>query len=342
MTALLAAVLLLQSEADVDAWLRGDDRAREKLLEAGPVAVRPLRKLRARSPEKIDALIGTIRRAKSPEELGKALDATRTFEAKDLPVADLPHILSEALATAVFLDPKLPDEAAVKTITVAENQRPVHAILDALCRDAGLDWCVTYGVVLISTPDRIWPAAPAPKPAPLAGDELEKAKRLVEALNAETLDERDTASAALEKLGGAALPLLEANAGREEREIASRCKALAAKLRTPPPRAVFGATGAERQGDAGAAVVDALKGKQITFKVRRLNVAHCLKLLMAQTSVGLELNGMDATPVTLSGENTPVWPMLAILVHAMGCDLAVVGGRVVVDKPEEIEKVIRK
>ncbi len=340
MTALLIATLLLQDQ-EVDAWLRGDDKAREKLVEAGPASVRSLRKLRARSPEKIDALIGTIRRAAGPAEIAKSLDATRTFEAKDLAVPDLAPILTEALGTAVFLDPRLPDDAAVKKVTVAESDRPVHAILDAACRDAGLDWCVYYGVVLISTPERIWPAAAAPKPAPLAGDELEKAKRLVEALNAETLDERDAASVALEKLGGAALPLLESNAGREEKEIASRCKALAAKLRTPPPRAVFGATGAERQKDA-AAVIKALKEHKLTFKVRQLNAVHCLKLLMAQTSVGLEARGMEPTPVTMSAEDLPMWPLLAILVHATGCDLAVVGGRVVVDKPEEIEKLIKR
>jgi hypothetical protein len=213
--------------------------------------------------------------------------------------------------------------------------------MDIVCRSAGLDWSLCYGIVLLSTPERLWPDAPR-KFRELSEKELEEARTLVERLNSDVMDERDGASAELVRLGAGVLPVLEANTHRSEAEVATRCQAMAAELRRPPRQATFRVPAAERQREKDVKAIARLREHQTCMSIQGLGLAQCFKFLVGQVK-GVDVaiaDGVGQKRVSFHTRGITLWAILSILCHVHDCDFMFAPGGILIDTRERIEKKV--
>jgi hypothetical protein len=221
--------------------LDGDDDAIKALRSRGPGVLRPLSEARLKAGETkgsgaVADLVLELKQAFQPEsaELFGKIEKIRITA--DFANADLPSVLDylqEITGLNVALDPAV-DPGAV---TFMLNNVSVRRIGDVISLAAGVEFDVRFGVIYVSTPERLWGAMKEEKaPAPLTDDQVKVAERLIRALSTESLEERDKAVAELLKFGRAAIPVLEARTKDADKEIAARCKALIEQL-SPRPTA---------------------------------------------------------------------------------------------------------
>ena len=176
-------LLLLLLVQDPSAFATGDDGARDGLLRQGVSVLRTLRAERDKSPARVDALIFEIKKTAAHEGSDKAFAAlqkeiTIDFEGTALEAAyeiDLP----------LLIDPTLPKGTLSKSAKIKCAGRPAREALDDLCRQAGLDYGLLYGRIVLSMSERLWPAPVAKKAPALTGEALAAAKADVQKLNSE-------------------------------------------------------------------------------------------------------------------------------------------------------------
>jgi hypothetical protein len=342
--------LLLQTASLDDAaasFAKGDPSAREDILKAGVSSILPLRKVRAQSPERVDALIFEIktRGEELPAKaLLDALEAARSMELGQVCFEVAVDDLSNGLP--LVFDPALFRTHWGKNVTLNLKERPRREILESLCRQAGLDYGFFYGVVLIAEPGRLWPA-PALKPrvTPLSAEESERASTLIQRLGSDVYQEREEAQAALKKLGTGAIPLLEKGAQGEDLERRTRCTALVRALTEPPPQAVFHRPAAAQQKLAGPdeALRKRLFSEMVSFKVADIVLDGAMKLMLQPRQVPHQLSpSLLNARVTLDAQNQTAWTLLSLATHHCGYDFMIENGKVVVDTREEIQRRLGK
>jgi len=334
----VALALLLQDQ-DVDAWLRGDDKARERLLKAGPACVFDLRKARAKSEAKVDALLADIKKS-GAGDVAAALDASRTL---NIPAStyDAVYELHQRAGIPLMADPAM--LASFRgSVSVPTAEREAWKTLDEICRQSGLDWGVFHGVVVVSTPERLWPP-PAKPVRTLTDDEKSRAAKWIDELDREAMEERDAASAELRKLGTAAVPLLQAAAERGSPERAARCRALVKEATVPAWEPVFGKAAAERQKLEGADADLMRKAREETSSIKVIDIRgngfYKLLLQPRQMSV-VDGPALREKGVTVDGQNLPTWAIVAVVAQANGWDVAVRDGRFVIDAKADIARMI--
>lgn len=344
MILLLVALTQVSLDESAAAFAKGDDAPRAAILRAGPYGIGPLRKVRGRSPERVDALVLDLKAAVGGPDAA-LLEAFRKETEPPL-VGGRFLIVFEDLREdlRLLLDPgiwELVDKPVKVGGKCSRRER-----LDAACRDAGLDYGFAYGGVVVSTAERLWPSGPPPAPPrALAAEEAARARKWVEELDHESFETREEATKALKALGAGAVPLLEEGAKRAQPELAYRCRDLLALARRGPPAGLFGRPAAERQKLEGddAALYQRLRESQSSIKVSDIVIDGCLRLCLQPRNI--PYRGADATRrkrVTLDLMNVSGATVVSLVCHANGLDFMIRDGAVYVDSKEEIEALVGK
>ena len=203
---------------------------------------------------------------------------------------------------------------------------------------AKVDFAFLYGLVLIASPERLWPPSP-PRTRPLTEGGKARAKTIVPRLGAESPDDRDRAAAELRQFGPPVIPILEAGAGDPDPEISGRCKVLAAEMR-PSPANVFGPAAVERQKLAGndATLYAKLKPKNMTYKVKDLQMIHCFQLLLAQIEGATFEGKCPEVKLSFSFEDLPLMSILSVMTQSSGADWIIENGKLIVGPRDEIAR----
>ncbi len=349
MIPLLLSLLLAQEPTLSDAaraFAKGDDAPRARLLAAGPGAVLAARKARELGPARIDALVLEIKLAMIPRDhaLHGALKAQQARRVAGRGVslaeirAELPHRFR------VFADPMAPADALDRPIEPGADK---FVVLDHLQRAADalkVDWGYYHGHLVLAPAERLWPVEVPPPPAPLAGEAAARARKIVEQLGSEMLEDRDAAAAELARLGLAASAQLEEGAASKDVEIASRCRALLEAARRPPAPPVYHPSGVERQklrDDDAAAEWKKLGESQNSFRAAELAFGNLLQLMLASNAVRHSVSEALATrKVNVSIQDSPIAETLVLLVQSLGGDLAYSNGELLFDSREAIERLV--
>lgn len=225
----------------VSEFLKGSAPAREALLKRGPDALLHLLEARRLKPDRprateLNDLIFDLQEAAAVER-GKAAfrklrEARVTVDMQNAPLAAVLDYLREISEIDIVVDPAARPE---KDLTLTLADVPLKDVLRAACARSGLDYDFRHGVLFIAPHERLW-AAPREGPvAPLSAERAAEARKWMATLSAESVVERETATAGLRKLGPAVIPALEEGARGGDAETAARCRTLAEELR-PKPR----------------------------------------------------------------------------------------------------------
>jgi hypothetical protein len=344
----LTLLLLFQTPSlddAVAAFAKGDESVREEIVKLGVCSILPLRKVRDRAPERIDALLFDLKqRAESPSKaMLDKLQEVHTFQTASIGI-DL------ALAELSDMFPMLFDPALFRSHwdrKVQLNQTGVlkRETLESFCRQLGLDYAFYCGVVLIAEPVRLWPATLPPRAVPLTVEESAQALKLIEKLASEQFRERETATAALMKLGKGAIPLLEKGAQGEDAERRARCQSLIRDLTGTMPEGTFHRPAAARQKLAGGDddLRTALQLSQVSFKVHDIVLDGAMRLLLQPRQVAVQIApAARDVRLTLDLQNQSSWAVIALATHCCGFDFMIQDGKVVIDTREEIQRRLAK
>ena len=346
MIALLLLALLQDRpvEATIEAFLKGEKAARAELVRQGPWAILPLQKARAKSPDKIDALVHELKKAaaypepKDFEGEYKNEGVLSAGEERELTFSSL-NMFAEMGRCAFFVDTFDPARLKATKVTLEEIRSVMQAVRE-ICKQTGLDYGYFHNHIVLALPERLWPSGPPPKVAALAGDDLKKAKALVERLNDKAEAKRDEAQRDLFKLGPGVIAFLESQLKRKESEIVDRCKAILARLR--PRVGTFGAPAFVRQdlGEPDGKVLRRLDRK-LAGHGWHVNVPleKVASNFLKEYSLTIELGEHKDRTISI-GLAGRVEDFLSLTTQCLGLDFAIQGGNVVIDTPAAIEKRI--
>jgi len=237
-------------EDRIAAYLKGNDAARAELLKLGAIAIRPLQKARDKAPEKLDRLIRELKVAAaypSPVRLQDQFTTTSSMminleRASDL--GPMSHVF-HGIGIPLFSDRFDPGRLKSERVVLMKLTCPLD-FLEEFCRQTGLDYGYFHNTVVVGVPERLWPAPNPPKVTTLDDAGMARARELVEKLDDDSIEVRESATAELVKLGTGVLSLLEAQWNRKEPEIVSRCAAIVRQLRGLD-EGVFGPSACLRQ-----------------------------------------------------------------------------------------------
>jgi hypothetical protein len=329
-------------EAAAKAFADGEEAARAETAKAGPGAMLALRKVRSRSPGRVDPLLYELKKAagKLTPDQAKELESDHGLDPGTLRFADAADGLGGPFS--VILDPTLLGDLPEKKVTVVAK-RPRRETLESICAQAGVDYAFFCGVVLVSTPERLWPPAPPLPRGPLSDEERARAARWIEDLGSDLPDERAKAFQGLKELATAAIPILEKNVPRGDSEIAGRCSDLLQLARKPPPSALFRdpAAGRQRLEGADAVLAKSLRESAISFKVSDIHAPGAFILFTRPRDLKCTLTpAVENVRMTLDLQNLPTWAALAIMCHAYGLDFLIERGGIHVGTSEEIERML--
>ena len=121
----------------------------------------------------------------------------------------------------VFFDPMVVRNPMALKLSYAPNyvSGKAYIELDRGLAKLGFDWAYRYGVIVVSTAARLWPASSAPRA--LTAADLVALKRHIADLDSADLEQRARAAGAIPSFGPAAIPLLkEVGASNEARSRA--------------------------------------------------------------------------------------------------------------------------
>jgi hypothetical protein len=346
MTALLLLMLIQDRpvEASIEAFLKGDAGARTELLKLGAFAIRPLQKARDKSPGKIDPLVYELKKAAAYPQGSSAaatLDEKIVLRIKDAAFPEMMPSLLEWTGLPLFFDQL--EGAGVRSakVTLGMEDGPKRDLLDQICRQTGLDYGFFHNAIVISRPDRLWPAGPPPKARELRIEEAATARALVEKLNDDSIEAREAASRDLLKLGPSVIPVLEANLKRKEPEIAARCSALIERLRTIP-RGAFGPPEALREKTSGMVDEETLK----TLQRMRVNLdfQNCTMEIVAAylkefSGIEFEFKGeAGKNALTIRCRDQNLGDLLALITQSRDLDFVIRESKVLIGARADIEK----
>ena len=350
--ALLLAVLLQAPAAQetpiedrIAAYLKGDDAARTELLKHGAFAIRPLQKSRASAPVTIDALVFELKKAAAfPKEssLPDLLDVKIAIPVKEASFQDVVNGLPKWTSLPLFFDQLEGGGVKPAHARLELKHGTRRTVLDNFCRQTGLDYGFFHGAVVISRPDRLWPAGPPGRPRELRPEEAARAKEWVEKLRDDSIEVRESASQELLKLGPSIIPILEPNLTGKDSELVARCSDLMAKFK-PQPRITFrpAAVDAQKLDPTGTAVMRALQTMRVAIGFERSTLSQVLEYMTEYTGLPFRVKG-DAGEkvVTFRSENQNVCALLTLLTQSQGLDFAIQAGGVSIGTPEAIGEIL--
>jgi hypothetical protein len=335
----------------IQAFAKGDDSVRPAILKAGPRAILLLRDVRDEAPVRVDPLIFEIKKAAAGPSESRTADSleakgTLRLETGADPDAKYPfYAVYDQIAHQVPLicDPVLL-QAGSKTehlVPLRDNQGRLRDLLDSSCRETGLDWGYFFGRTLVSTPERLWPERPPAPAPPLAREDAVRARRWVEALKSDALEERSEATKALKALGRGALPILREGLHQKDPEVVARLKDLLSFLDPPLKTGIFHIPGADRQKLEGADAKfrESLKGLTSSFLASSLGFNDFLQLLLGPRQIKFTTSMAARAPrASVQMHNVELWAILCVASQANGCDFLIQSGELWFGTQAEVEQ----
>ena len=349
MTFLLVACLLQAPEPTIDdriaAFVKGDAAARAELVKLGIFAIRPLQKARKQSPEKIDALVYDLKKAAAhPQDSWVIADLANKVRFKfqgELREANF-VVLLDRQGPQVFLDAWKQEDVKTPRVDINVEDRPVREIFDQICAQTGLDYAVFHNVVVIGTPERLWPPGPPPAPKPLTAEETARARALVEKLKDEAIDVRESATRALFGMGVSILPILDEQAKRGEGDLGARCAAVASRLRKPS-KGVFGPSGFERQKRSAdqEALFESMKDRTVTWRFKDLSSSYVGGLLTGLVEVPVQIpKEWGDLPFSIGLDKVRSLDLFCLVAQSKGLDFVFRDGGFRLEPQERIEEFL--
>jgi hypothetical protein len=251
-------------------------------------------------------------------------------------------LMVEGVAGASFMDGIERKALFSEAVNIRRIRVPARLILDDLCRQTGLDYGFFHNTLVVGHPDRLWPSGPPLKSRELSAAEMAHARALVEKLDDDAIEARESATVELLKLGPAVVPILEPNLKRKESEVVTRCATVLEKLRTRL-RGAFGPAGAERQKKSPEEekLLVKLRLMTITRDFRESNLADITGYLSEITGSGFELPGdAGGHAVTIRARDKALLDLLSLVTQSRDLDFVLRGSKVVIDTREAIEKML--
>ena len=337
---LLLLFLLLQDrpiEDHIAAFLAGDEGARIEVLRRGALAISPLLRARKSHSERALPLLYELKRAASyPEEcaIEDRLAQHLTLRLETIGFEQALKNLGNRGYGPVFLDRF--EWSALKTtmVVVDVRDRPAYVAFDQICIQTGLDYGFFHNSIVVGLPGRLWPQQGLQTPTPPEGEELVKARLLVDQLDDDLIEVREDATRKLLRLGASAVPLLEARLKTSVGECAIRCHEILLRVR-PEARGLFGPPAAARQGAATFLNLERIRIKVERRDVPLKEIARLLSLWGVRSEMR---NGVSEREVTLATQGQCAFDALALMTQAAGLDFVIHEDKVVFDTREAISK----
>lgn len=335
MMTLMMALLLQDVTADsirddVRTWLKTDTLdAKESVLRHGALAGRVLWEERAGKGgaefDRLTDLLFTLRfldvrddkALRARDRLAGKLVRVEAGNLGDLATGVCTHVRLRAMFDTT--------DAALAIPGGTAGERPLYLELDRALAEQHVDWTVRYGVFLVTTPARLWPAVPA------APDEnaAARARRLAEDLDAADVATRDAASRELVRCGRDALPVLRdvsapAEAKARAAEAIRRIEALHGEW-------VWTTTGVLDKPPALATQLEAQMGSDMTFTRERLDAT--LGTIGRAAGLTVECAPVIAdVRITLDAKYLRARDAILLAACPLGLEITVDGHRVRVDR----------
>lgn len=146
--------------ARIDAFVKGDAKAREALVKMGAPAIRPLLKARDRSPDLVEGLLAELRKAAAyPKDspVAEALEKNLTCKFQKFDHVKAVDFLKAMGRFAVHFDGFDDKDLKAREVTVELSNATGREALDRICRQTGLDYGYFHNVLIIGKPERLWP-----------------------------------------------------------------------------------------------------------------------------------------------------------------------------------------
>jgi hypothetical protein len=345
----LLLLLLLQDDS-IEKLAKGvaakDEASKKKLVAMGSRAIRPLLAERSKFADaelaRVEEFITELKKSSDPvadhAAIYEKLSTIRlTVDLQTTPLQEGLGFLNELSAVPFVIDPALRAKLADRAITCKLADVPLWVALDAFSRSLDAEWAVRYGVVVISTPERLW--AEASKPAKKLTEKEEAAvASLLKKLGADSLDERDKASAGLREIGPSAKDLVATAAEREkDAEVVARCKDLLRAWSDANGAVLAERCGMDLQKLAGGdlKLAEKLRQTDVTIKVKDLGLDGALKLLLASHEVEVDASAARGVRVDLELMNLSLYAALALATRSFGFDFAVKDGKIVISPQDK-------
>jgi hypothetical protein len=311
-----AAVLLLLAQDSIAAQAEGlakDPAAnRTAILKLGPAAMRPLLELRNAA---LDGILDDLRLAGADEGL------VREFR-KPAPAGHAGGVAAAKLVALYgFADPGIPDRLANHVLDLTFEKGSREAQLRAICREAGLDYRVLRGRLVISTAERLW-SWPAPGPS-----DPQALRAAGAALAGGGVEAREAAAKTLLDAGEASLKFID--------ESIPEAAAVAEKIRARAKPAFWSETLAlERQtlDDAGKAVLKALQESRAPIDFHGYELVDAMHILFEKSDVKWSVAAAIKAPIPQADvRNLPTIDALWWLTMPWGYDASIKDGKLVIE-----------
>ena len=333
----LAALLQAPSVDDtVDAFLKGDAAARAELVKLGIYAIRPLQKVRDKAADKVDALLFELKKAAAhPRDtaLIGALEKRVTVEE----TGDIPNDWAHSnIEIPFFRDRVLLERLKSRKVAIKIQDAPARAYFDQLFAQTGLDYGLFHNHVVLSLPERLWPPGPPAKPAKLTEAESARARALVEQLGDEKVATREAASSELLKLGISIVPVLEAQLGRKDPEVVSRCRVLIEILRQEP-RGCFGPALALEQAE-NELLTTMKHATYPTVLLKDVAFEALCDILFGGKEIPFTLldPGASSVEVSIYFHDAKAIDLISLVTQSLGLDFVIQDGKLVIDQRDKL------
>lgn len=352
MLAITAAVMLYRGGSTIPAQekkepaladlirkaLEGDDESIKALRTRGPGILRPLSEARLAAGETkgsgaVADLVLELKKELQPDSaalLGQLDRIQITADFANASVASVLDYLQEVTGMTMVLDPVASPEA----VSFKLNNVSVRRLCDAMSLLAKVEVDVRFGVIFVSTPDRLWGMTREPAPvAPLTDAQVKAARRLIQALGGESLEDRDKAVAELLKLGRAVIPVLEAQAKNGDKEIASRCKAIVEQLSPKPgagslPMAATFRT--QKLAKDDEAVRANLERRKLDLNFEGTKLGDIAGFIRDFASLNIIVEKGLEPEITVKAANLPLSQILELIALPRGLDVKIENGVIVI------------
>jgi hypothetical protein len=364
----LLAVLALQPDAEtirqyVQRYAKDKSlEAKAEILKAGKPAIRVLYEERATAEgERFDELSDVMLTLRFKDEKDPRAIEFRDSMARRMSYLRNRELKVDELAYKVLRDgvrqgekpvfyPYIdPDVEALGIQWKFNEEYPLgkaYLELDRALAPHKLDWAYRYGVLLISTPGKLWPAAPTGRT--LTADEQARLKKLIADLDAPEIDAREKAVKEIPAFGPDAIPLLKATEGSADAK--ARALDLLKQLDERFGAPVWDATCAmDRQSlsakdqDVANTVNGGVKLLPDNASFDKVRLDAVAGMMSRWGGLTIEVPELIADfKVTIAAHGLPLRDALMLMTKTHGLDFYVTDTRLRIDIRSNVEKVLGK
>lgn len=239
---------------------------------------------------------------------------------------------------SIVLDPILVAGVGGREVVADINAGP-RSVLEAVIVQHDLDFDFRYGVIFVSTPERLW-GAPEGDPIPALSPQREPAVReWVEQMgNGNDLEARDRAYQRLWEAGPSVVPVLRQGLKSADPEISARCEDLFKKV--GPWKGLRRENGwrSQRIEDQDRWIADRLREREVTTLLEHgfVSMKGLLALLEKETGVPVRALPADFAdrPVPCEVMDVPLANVVELLTLPWGLDAWIERGAVVIREPD--------